>query len=284
MAHRCTMCALTVLATGAAHAAILHVSPNPRAPGFHTIAACLAAAHPGDTCRLAPGRYPEAVSPPSGTRLIGTSTSVIDGTDPLTGWTAQGNNVWTIPYKKPPAVPAVQIFIDGTPATQARWPNAPADPLRPAWSTMQAGSTARTIIDPALPAGNWVGATVHIFGGTDPYSHLTARVTNSAPGQLGLSAIAANPCPVFCAAPGSLYYIFGVPAAFDAPNEWLLAGGTLTLRMPSGESPEGHVRAKSRAQPRFWARSPALAFSPARGRSCGRRCGPVRLPASPGRR
>jgi hypothetical protein len=229
-----------------AHGADYRVTPDRAAPGFHTIAACFAGARPGDTCRLAPGRYAETAIPPSGTMLAGQAGSLIDGTDPLSGWTAQGGNIWTIPYTRPHAITAVQIFIDGKPGNEARWPNATPDPIRPAWSRMAAGTTATHIIDPNLPAGNWKGATVHIFGGADPYSHLTAPVVGSQAGALTLDRIAKLSCPTYCAAPGSRYYIFGQAAAFDAPGEWLLVGGTLTLMMPAGLSPEGHVRAKAR--------------------------------------
>jgi hypothetical protein len=238
-----------LLLSGPVPAKTLRVSPNLGPPFFATASACLKASSPGDTCLLESGDYRETLVPPNGTRLQAApgAAPVIDGTEPLTGWTSQGNNVWTIPYTKPDRVPAVQIFIDGIPAAEARWPNAPADPIRPAWSTMATGTTETKIVDPTLPSGDWTGATAHIFGGTDPYSHLTATVIKSAPGELTLNAEAAKSCPTFCAAPGSVYYLFGVPAAFDTEGEWLLAGGTLTLMMPAGESPEGHVRAKARS-------------------------------------
>ena len=233
-------------AAAQANGADLRVTPNQAAPGFHTIAACFAGAQRGDTCRLAPGRYAETAVPRSGTTLAGEAGSLIDGTDPLSGWKSQGNNVWTIAYTKPPKIAAVQIFIDGKPAAEARWPDATPDPIRPAWSRMASGTTATHIIDPNLPAGDWNGATVHIFGGADPYSHLTAPVVSSHAGELTLGHLAKASCPTYCAAPGSRYYVFGAAAAFDAPGEWLLSKGTLALMMPAGLSPEGHVRAKAR--------------------------------------
>ena len=221
-----------------------------RTPGaFRTIGACVAAARSGDRCLVAAGRYRETVTGRSGISVEAApgGPAIIDGTDPLEGWVPLGGGLWSIAYTRSASIPTIQIFIDGVPGNQARWPNASADPVHTNWAVMQAGTTAGLVIDSKLPSGDWRGATVHIFSGTNPYSHKTATVIASAPGRLAINDPDESDCPIYCAASGGFYYVFGVKAAADTPGEWYLQGGRLYLLLPRGYDPNGgHIAAKSR--------------------------------------
>ncbi len=240
-----TACAADLLVVSANQS----TTPARTAGAFRTISACVAAARSGDRCLVTAGRYRETVVGRSGVWIEAAPgvPPIIDGTDPLEGWVRVSDGLWSISYKKPAALPTIQIFIDGVPGNQARWPNASPDPVRPNWAVMQAGSTASVIMDPNLPPGDWRGAVVHIFSGTNPYSHKTVTVTASAPGILAINDPDEADCPTFCAAPGGRYYAFGVKAAADMPGEWYLQNGKMYLLMPKGSNPNGgHVTAKAR--------------------------------------
>ncbi len=224
-------------------------APSRTSGAFRTIGACVAAARAGDRCVVAAGRYRETVTGRSGISIEVPpgEPAIIDGTDPLEGWVPLGAGLWSIAYAQPASIPTIQIFIDGVPGNQARWPNASADPMRPNWALMRPGTTAGLIIDPELPSGDWHGATVHIFSGSNPYSHKTASVIASAPGRLAINDPDGSDCPTYCAASGGFYYLFGVKAAADVPGEWYLQGGRLYLLLPRGYDPNGgHITAKSR--------------------------------------
>jgi hypothetical protein len=233
---------------------------------FKTIQYAANNAYAGDTVMVEGGTYHETVTVPHS----GTSTAkiifenynnesvTIDGADPITGWTNTGGSVWSAPMSTNLGEGNNQVFVDGQMMNEARWPNTPLiltpgggfDLTHPVLDTVTSVSTAptdtttptlATITDPNLtqPAGFWDGAIIRIGSGQN-WGNQTGVVTDSGTGYLTFSYVAENVKYTVPIA-GNQYYLFGTPAALDAPGEWIRASGQLSLWTPTGDSAANHV-------------------------------------------
>ena len=131
--------------------------------------------------------------------------------------------------------------------TEARWPNG-NDLFHVNWATAQAGSTSTQIIDSSLPNIDWTGAQIHLWSGSDPFSHETGTVTASGAGQAMIDVETLS-CPTICPTVGGYYYLFGILGALDTPDEWFYdpTATTLYFWAPGGVNPGTlDVRAKQR--------------------------------------
>jgi hypothetical protein len=243
----------------------LDTNPGTIAAPFKTIQHGADAAGPGDTVAIRGGVYHETVvvhnSGTSAARIIfknyNNERVTLDGADPISGWSAAGNSVYTAPMGWNLGQGLNQVFVDGQMVNEARWPNTTLDVSHPVLATAgatTATSTVATISDPALtqPAGFWVGATIRIGSGQD-WVNQTGTVTASTPtvgttpGTVTFTYLQRDPkysVPKL----GNHYYLTGLATALDGPGEWFhSAAGQLSLRTPASDSPAGHlVEAKVR--------------------------------------
>lgn len=214
---------------------------------FQTIQRASSVAQPGDTVMIRGGIYHETVTPASsGTQAApityepynGESVT-IDGADPVSGWSpnpvyqtgamwwdlGEGNN---------------QLFVNGKPQLEARWPNTSLDASHPTNANAQGASasgTTTTIYDSALTQTNgaWVGATIHFTPGQHWVAY-TATVTASGPGYVTFAYTATSNDAAVSA--GTSYYIVGKFLALDAPGEWYRdpTTGVLSLWPSTGDN------------------------------------------------
>lgn len=224
-------------------------NPGTMSKPFLTIQKCATTATSGSTCAIRAGTYRETVTPNSGITITSYNRELvtIDGTDPVTGWTLYQGFI----YKASVTMSSDdtnQVFVGSQMMTEARWPNG-NDLFHVNWATAQTGTTTSLIVDSKLPNINWAGANIHLWSGSDPWSHLTGTVTGSTAGQLTISVDNTSSCPYLCPTAGGYYFLFGVLGALDTENEWFYDDGTGTLYFwaPGGVNPETlNVRAKQR--------------------------------------
>ena len=159
--------AFIALSPGSAAARDYHVSTagsdagrGTAAAPFRTIAKAAAAMKPGDTCIVGKGLYFETVRPPSGTegkpitfRAAKAREATVCGTMPVTGWTKLADGLYKADVKLALGRNN-QVFFDGRPANEARWPNSTDDDLlTPEAAGFRTGG-ANTIVCKAFPT-NW---------------------------------------------------------------------------------------------------------------------------------
>lgn len=215
---------------------------------YRTIQHCATVVAQGWTCAVRAGTYRETVTPNSGITIeaYNFETVVIDGSDPVTGWTPYQGAI----YEAKVAMRSDdtnQVFVGNKMMTEARWPNGD-DLFHVNWAIAQRGTNIGQIVDSHLPAVNWTGAKVHLWSGVDPFGQETGTVTASGSGQVSID-VESGTCPQICPSPGGYYYLFGTLAALDAEGEWYYdsGSGVLYFKAPGKVNPETlDVRSKQR--------------------------------------
>jgi hypothetical protein len=216
---------------------------------YLTIQRCASSVPTGGTCYVRAGTYPETITPNSGITIeaYNFETVTIDGTNPITGWSKYKGSVYSATVSLFPD-DTNQIFVESNMMTEARWPNG-NDLFNVNWAIAKAGTDDAHVVDSSLPAGDWTGAKIHLWSGTDPFSHQTGIVTSSQTGQIAININSTMPCPYICPMPGGRYYLFGTLNALDADSEWVYnaSSGTLYFQAPGGVDPNSiDVRGKQR--------------------------------------
>lgn len=228
---------------------------------LETIQAAATVAQPGDAVMIEGGTYHETVTPAnSGTasapisyQAYNNQTVIIDGADPITGWSGYNGSIYSAAQSWDLGEGSNQVFVDGQMVNEARWPNASLDVSHPAFSTGETITTTdeatgyfqpavATLNDPNLPGGPgaWAGATIHIAAGQG-WVVQTGTVVNSSAGRLSFSFLHATVYED--PASGNPYYLTGSFQALDGPGEWYRDpnSGLLYLWTPASDSPSGHV-------------------------------------------
>lgn len=245
---------------------------------FRTVQKCAGLAQAGDQCSIMGGTYHETVTPAhSGTAgapisftPFGGQHVVIDGADPVSGWTqvsgtdltalttadsrltgspfasaVGAGRMYQAPVTTDPALAGNQLFFDGTAANQAQWPDPGVDPLTPFIQYAGTGTTSTSIADPALsqPAGYWTGASAYT---SHWYDVQTTAVKSSAPGSVTLTS---SPNLGLEAGNQVRYFLFGTLETFSHAGQWFYdkTAHELYLWSPDGTSPAQHdVEVKQR--------------------------------------
>lgn len=269
----------------AAHGTTYYVSPTgsdghagSSAAPFQHIQQCATVMVAGDTCVIASGTYRETVTPAhSGTAdapITFTAAPgadvVIDGTDPVTGWSqvtaddlttleagdgflagspfadgVNGGHVYQTTVTLNPSLPGNQVFVDSAPSIQAQWPYPDNNLMEPAEATAQSGSYTG-VTDTALnqPDGYWVGARLTA---RNWFMTENAPVTASASGSV--TATGLPTCISLSPNQRTSYYLSGKLETLGHGGEWFYqpTSHTLYLWTQDGDSPAGHtVDAKQR--------------------------------------
>ncbi|MGO4755368.1 carbohydrate-binding protein, partial [Streptomyces sp. 2MCAF27] len=231
-------------AAGASRGHTYHVATwgTDRADGsaahpLRTIGRCTELVRPGDTCLIHRGRYRERVAPPSGTKdapitiaAYGDGAVTVDGTRTVTGWRDTGDGLVAAELDLPLDPSENALFVDGERAMEGRWPNSGPDPLNPSWAVAERTSTDQHIDDPDLPAGDFTGATVHLWAGSNPWSQQTGTVTATATGALDFKG-GNYRCTPLCMGDQNYrnYYLVGAKSTLDQPGEWYYDKGAKRL-------------------------------------------------------
>jgi len=144
---------------------------------FQSIEKAAEVAQPGDTVYVRGGTYHETIRPwSSGTRTApitfepyNNESVTIDGADQVAGWDGSGAPIFTTQMPWSMGSGNNQIFVDGQPMTEARWPNTSLDLSHPTFATISSASArsgydTATIYDPAITqsSGFWDGGLIHI--------------------------------------------------------------------------------------------------------------------------
>ena len=227
---------------------------------FRTIQRAADVVRAGDLCLVRGGTYRETVRlEASGTKAqpirflaYPGETVVLKGTEPIRGpWTVHEGRV----FKTDAGQPIRQLFVDGEPMTEARWPNMPFarrwDKAR--WRASAKGTRYGLMIDPGLATTgiDWTGAvaTLNIGSwqtfrrmvrshgaGRDRFTYdrdERSRLAKGKPHRPGFDR----------------YFLAGKLEALDSPGEWFRDATTRTLYLwtPDGKSPAEHtVEGKTR--------------------------------------
>ena len=257
----CVLWAFLVATASPAAARYVYVAPygDDAGPGeegkpFRTLGKAAGVMTPGDTCLVGKGLYFETVRPPSGAegkpvtfRALQGHDVTVCGTAPVTGWQKVSDGLWraTVDLK---LGKNNQVFFDGKPADEARWPNVTdTDAMTPEAATFRRGS-GETIICKAFPA-EWTvkdvaGAVVWALAGSK-WTSWTSTVTGyDAPARtLKFKAIDGGMQRHMNPSRGGGVYLVGRRIFLDAPNEWTYdpAARTLYLRPPAGADPTRHL-------------------------------------------
>ncbi|MBW8699094.1 hypothetical protein MBT84_05795 [Streptomyces sp. MBT84] len=282
------LAALTISFPASAHAAAgttryvstrgSDANPGTVKSPLRTVQKCATSAGPGDTCVIASGTYRETVTPArSGTasarityRAAPGAHVVIDGSDPVTGWSAvtasdlskleaadptltdsdfsvaaSAGKIYQTSVVLNPALPGNQLFIDGDMLGEAQWPYPGIDPTRPVYNSADSGTTD-TLYDSALtqPAGYWTGArlTSHNW-----FVSETGTITGSSVGSVTAAGLPA--CVGLSPNQQNLYSLTGKLQAFSHPGQWFYNDATHRLYIWTADSgsPYTHiVEAKQR--------------------------------------
>ena len=229
---------------------------------WRTLAKACAVAGPGDTVWLGAGTYRETLRP----HVSGAAGKTIrfvalpgekvalSGADPLEGaWRQHEGSI----YKLQTSQKFIQLFVDGKMMTEARWPNAPlGDLMAMKRAAAGDGTGYETLADPKLPPGDWNGAVVILWPGSE-WINMTRRVADYQPGKSFRFDVTTEAKikdkyskeDPYKPRAGNPYLLVGALAGLDSPGEWYLdeKTGTVYLWTPDGKSPASHrVEVKQR--------------------------------------
>ena len=155
---------------------------------WRTLAKVCAIAGPGDTAWLGAGTYRETLRPhvsgAAGKTIrflaLPGEKVVLSGAEPLVGaWQQHAGSI----YKLQTHLKFIQLFADGKMMPEARWPNSPpGDLMAMRRAAAGEGTGYETLADPNLPPGDWNGAVVILWPGSE-WVNMTRRVADYQPGK-----------------------------------------------------------------------------------------------------
>ena len=249
----------------------IHVSPkgNDTNPGtvdkpFRTIQAAVNRLNPGDECIVHNGIYRESIEIPLSGNAAAPITikaakdehPIISGLDVLNlKWnTTDKKGIYVADYKNSNFE---QLFMDGKPMLEARWPNVPRDKngdwnfFSPdVWSTVDpTGNSYGTIKDKHLAAMGWniTGATA-VLNVCHQYftwtriaeGHVARSDSFNYPKDLGKSIKPKDESGATLVFNDDRYYLVGKKEFLDTPGEWYYDADKqqLYICMTEGETPE----------------------------------------------
>jgi hypothetical protein len=218
----------------AEEASVYYVSPagSDSGPGtidkpFATLAKAASVLQPGDTCYLREGVYREVLRPArSGTadRPItianyGDETAVISGADPITGWRAEEDGVWSAPMDWS-LDDGDQVFNGDEMLFEARWPDAGPKPFYEPQRAWAWGGSSQTLVYGKFSDADdaWVGADLWCASGA-AWICWTAEVTGYDAETHTLS-FERELGPWYLPRPGNRFVLRGLRRCLDVPGEW----------------------------------------------------------------
>jgi len=247
-------------------------NPGTEDKPFATITQAADVAVAGDTVIVCEGVYREELKPQNDGTAANPITFktkegdrvVISANEVLGNWTREGSSdVWKTPMAWTLGTTRNQIFIDGKPLNEARYPNGPEvlnnedilDNTWPVRGDFWKVDGTKTIKSSSLlwqdEEDYWKDAIyVGLFG--HMYSYMTAKIASSTKGSLTLdSAEYSRPDSEWSSGAVSKGmdhgYIVGHMNCLDIPSEWIYEDGYLYMIFPEDATPnETEVEAKAR--------------------------------------
>ncbi len=231
---------------------------------FRTIGKAAQVMLAGDTCLVRGGDYYECVNPsasgrpgaPLTFRAAPGERVVLWGTERLTGWTEEGGALWSAPMEWDLGKNN-QLFIDGQPGCEARWPNrTSADLLDAEGARADAGGDDFIVCNafPAdWPADAWSGGVIWCMADkawtswTMPLKEYDPQRKTIRFEALVHGSIREHMNPG--GKRGAHFFLSGARAGLDAPGEWLYDAGRkrMLLIAPEGRHPDSlNITAKRR--------------------------------------
>ncbi len=237
-----------------------------RSSPFKTISRAAQIMKPGDICLIRNGTYRECVRPENSGKPDAPivfqnwpdERPSVMGTEPVTGWTRDSKNTWKAPMDWDMGRHN-QVFINNSSGFEARWPSKKNnDPLD--WEAIgyDRGSTNQYLLCkhlPNVPADYWKGAVVWVLAGCK-WTTWSTTVTGNKAGEKKIhlgslpryaGSIGTNMSPAH--RHGGVFYITGIKAQMNAPNEWFLDTQTRTLYLclkPDQDPSKMRIEAKRR--------------------------------------
>ncbi len=247
---------LMMLSASTTRSADYFVSPdgnnsNPGSLGspFATIQRAASLAGPGDTVFVRGGVYRETVVPiQSGTpgapirfTAYNNERVWVTGLDRVsTGWLIHSGSIYTTPMSSPIS----QLFHNGQPMFEARWPNPTSYFPTGGFATtdsvnVQPVGQTTTFTDNALsavPSGTFNGAKLSIFSGRE-WVASTTTVNQHSGNSLSLNW--AGPNDLLTPEAGDRYWLHGTLQTLDVAKEWYKddVANTLYFSAPAGTDP-----------------------------------------------
>jgi hypothetical protein len=217
----------------------------------------------GDICRIHAGTYRETVIPSnsgvSGSPIVyepfGDGDVIIDGTDPVTGWTLYSGSIYKATMNWDLGA-MNQVFVGVAMGQLARWPNF-ADVNNPFnlnnFAYPDAGSALNKIVDnelPVKPDNYWKDAILWAEFGLK-WSSFGTRITSSSGKILNFTGGDDNHRAGrtdLLSTDKDLYFLAGKLDFLDATNEWYYdaASQSLYIQVAEGGNPGNTVKAKKR--------------------------------------
>ena len=201
---------------------------------FKTIQKAASVMGAGGACFIREGVYRETVTP-SGSGTAGkpivfiaypNEYPVVSGADLITGpWSVYNGSIYQTSMTTSSGLPPFnQLFVDHQMYNEARWPNTGVNQLvNMNRAYADAGTDANTLVDNALPPGDWNDATVHIVPGAGWIS-FTKSIRNYTPGvrfTFSDSSWSGN-ASYYIPTAGTPYWLFGALDGLDIATEWCL--------------------------------------------------------------
>ena len=212
---------------------------------FKTIQTAAALMSAGDMCFIGEGIYRETISPAhSGTAespIIFTAKKgedvIITGCDTVTGWTRSSGDVYSAAAENE----ITQLFVDGVPANEARFPNSGSDLFSPATIDLNMSETEVTSSALTQPEGFFDGGKVWAMIGLRWVAQ-SADIISSSAGHLTIdnNSYADN-------TGAGIGFITGIFNALDTAGEWFWKEKKLYYQCPPEKEPsqfhfEGKIR------------------------------------------
>jgi hypothetical protein len=224
---------------------------------FATIAKASSILRPGDECIIHAGTYRETIRPASsGTnalpiiyRAAGDGPVVVSGADLIRSWQISSSGIYEASLGWDLGNWKNQVFVDGQMMVRAQFPNVPYDRIKgfdlltapKTKVTIAAGSNTMFVPAATQPNNFWAGATV--WNTIWPaWTSDIGTVVSSSPGRLKINKMnipwAHDSYPEADTGKG---YLTGTLKALDAPGEWHIQNGKLSLKTLDSSNPSRHV-------------------------------------------
>jgi PA14 domain/Right handed beta helix region len=219
---------------------------------FKTIQKCADVVTAGFTCVVRAGTYRETITlknsgasgKPITFKTVPGEVALVSGADVVTGWKQDSGAIQTAGVAWDLGPGNNQVFVDGKMMFEARYPNAVSSNVLELrnWGRVrdpQGAKSAWAFAADGLPA-NLTGAKINFVPGP-VWVGETGTITASSGGSISFSApggqleeVPSFDPNLYALKNGNPYFVWGKRELLDAPGEWFLESGKLTLWPPDG--------------------------------------------------
>ena len=248
---------------------VIYVSPTgndatgngTQASPYQTIQKANEVAKEGDTILLAEGVYRETVVPNQNHITYQSAegaSAVISGADSVTGFSpVEGEkNIYVADFVQGSDLTndEMQVFVEGTMAYAARWPNMTSDNtiLTPTLATMDSGTKSdsatktATVVDQDLPDGIDLNGAKLVTAGGAAYNTWQGTVQEYNFQEKTLAVTGTPGADYMDPKAGNEYYLYGKKELLDTDGEWWYDAEAQKLYLYSSQGAPENVEVKQR--------------------------------------